>query len=83
MLVGLKANMDSGDEGRSDGDLNTFNALDPRFAEFGGTGLIGPTKGMNLHPSLTLATALGRVSGIGALLHRKLAGGDRSGGGCG
>lgn len=32
MLVGLKANMDSGDEGRSDGDLNTFNALDPRFA---------------------------------------------------
>lgn len=46
----LKANIISGDGGRGDGTLGTFNALFPRGKYFGEIGLLGPANLINLHP---------------------------------
>ena len=51
-VLGLKADLVSGDRNPGDGDLQTFNALYPRGAYFGLIALIGPANLMDIHPSV-------------------------------
>ncbi|MET0465847.1 MAG: alginate export family protein [Chitinophagaceae bacterium] len=56
-VIGLKAEMISGDKQSGDDRLNTFNPLFPRGAYFGLAALIGPANLIDLHPYIELAVA--------------------------
>lgn len=59
-VIGLKAEVISGDKSATDKRINTFNPLFPRGAYFGLAALIGPVNLIDLHPSFEIK------------LHRKL-----------
>jgi hypothetical protein len=50
--LSLKADVTSGDRGRTNPSLQTFNALFPKGAYFGEIALIGPANHMDLQPSV-------------------------------
>ncbi|MEI6946431.1 alginate export family protein [Paraflavisolibacter sp. H34] len=52
--LGLKTEAISGDRGKGDGALGTFNPLFPKGAYFGLAALIGPANLFDIHPSLAL-----------------------------
>ncbi len=53
LRLGLKADIASGDRDPADERMGTFNALYPRGAYFGESGLVGPANLRDVHPSLT------------------------------
>lgn len=53
--IGLKAEIISGDNDPSDGDLQTFNALYPRGGYFGLLAVIGPANLIDVHPSFKMS----------------------------
>jgi hypothetical protein len=57
--LGLKANVTSGDDHLSDGELGTFNALYPRGAYFNELALVGPYNHTDLSPSVSFQPADG------------------------
>jgi hypothetical protein len=52
--IGLRADIASGDEDRSNRNLQTFNPLFPKGAYFSEAGLIGPANFIDLNPCLDL-----------------------------
>lgn len=52
--LGAQANVTSGDDDRSDPDLQTFDPLFPRAAYFSEANLIGPLNHIDVHPILEL-----------------------------
>jgi hypothetical protein len=56
-VLGLKAEVISGDKQIGDDRLNTFNPLFPRGAYFGLAALIGPANLIDIHPYIELAVA--------------------------
>ncbi|MCG2617436.1 alginate export family protein [Terrimonas sp. NA20] len=56
-VLGLKAEIISGDRQTGDGRLNTFNPLFPKGAYFGLAALIGPSNLLDIHPYIELAVA--------------------------
>lgn len=57
--VGLKTEIISGDKGKDDKRLQTFNPLFPRGAYFGLSALIGPSNLFDIHPSITFELCKG------------------------
>jgi hypothetical protein len=67
--LSLKANIISGDDDPTDGDLQTFNALFPKGKYFGEIGLLGPYNLINLHPSLELNLSERWSASLAAVLY--------------